>query len=46
MEIDEFVVDYSIDMTAKQVIEGYTLRWSIESIFNQLKLSWGMNDAR
>jgi hypothetical protein len=27
------------------VIESYGLRWSIESMFNQLKLAWGMKEA-
>lgn len=34
-----------IDLTAEQMIERYALRWSIESMFNQLKLSWGMKEA-
>lgn len=29
----------------EQVIENYGLRWSIESMFNQLKLAWGMKEA-
>lgn len=33
------------DLTPEQVIETYARRWSIESMFNQLKLSWGMKDA-
>ena len=32
-------------LTAEQVIETYGLRWSIESMFNQLKLAWGMREA-
>ena len=32
-------------LTAEQVIESYARRWSIESMFNQLKLSWGMKEA-
>ena len=32
-------------LRAEQVIESYGLRWSIESMFNQLKLSWGMKEA-
>ena len=27
-------------LTPEQVIESYGLRWSIESMFNQLKLAW------
>ncbi len=32
-------------LTAEQVIESYGLRWSIESMFNQLKLAWGLKEA-
>jgi len=32
-------------LTPEQVIESYGLRWSIESMFNQLKLGWGMKEA-
>lgn len=32
-------------LTPEQVIEIYAERWSIESMFNQLKISWGMNEA-
>ena len=32
-------------LTPEQVIESYGLRWSIESMFNQLKLAWGMKEA-
>lgn len=37
----------STDMTLspEQVIECYGLRWSIESMFNQLKLAWGLKEA-
>lgn len=35
--------DTSLD--AEQVIASYGLRWSIESMFNQLKLSWGLKEA-
>lgn len=34
-----------ITLTAEPVIESYGLRWSIESMFNQLKLAWGMKQA-
>ena len=33
------------NVTAEQVIESYARRWSIESMFNQLKLSWGLKEA-
>ncbi len=32
-------------LSAEQVIESYGLRWSIESMFNQLKLAWGLKEA-
>ena len=32
-------------LSPEQVIESYGLRWSIESMFNQLKLAWGMKEA-
>jgi hypothetical protein len=32
-------------LTAEQIIEIYGERWAIESMFNQLKLSWGMKEA-
>jgi hypothetical protein len=32
-------------LAPEQVIESYGLRWSIESMFNQLKLAWGMKEA-
>lgn len=32
-------------LTPEQVIEIYAERWSIESMFNQLKLAWGMKEA-
>lgn len=32
-------------LSPEQVIESYGKRWSIESMFNQLKLSWGLKQA-
>ena len=32
-------------LSAEQVVESYGKRWSIESMFNQLKLSWGLKEA-
>ena len=32
-------------LSPEQVIEAYGERWSIESMFNQLKLSWGLKVA-
>ena len=33
------------DLTPEQILESYGLRWSIETMFNQLKLAWGMKEA-
>ena len=32
-------------LSPEQIIEAYGERWSIESMFNQLKLSWGLKEA-
>ncbi len=32
-------------MSAEEVIDAYSHRWPIESMFNQLKLAWGMKEA-
>lgn len=32
-------------LTPEQIIEHYGERWSIESMFNQLKTAWGMKEA-
>ncbi len=32
-------------LSPEQVIESYGKRWAIESMFNQLKCSWGMKEA-
>ena len=32
-------------LSPEDVIESYGKRWSIESMFNQLKLSWGLKEA-
>lgn len=34
-----------ITLSAEHVIESYGLRWSIESMFHQLKQAWGMKEA-
>ena len=34
-----------IELSAEQVIERYARRWTIETMFNQLKLSWGLRQA-
>ena len=33
-------------LTPEQIIEAYGERWSIESMFIQLKLSWGLKEAK
>lgn len=32
-------------LTSEQIVESYSLRWSIEPMFNQLKQAWGMKEA-
>jgi len=32
-------------LSPEQIIESYAKRWSIESMFNQLKLAWGLKEA-
>jgi len=32
-------------LSAVEIIKSYGLRWSIESMFNQLKLAWGLKEA-
>ena len=32
-------------LTPEQILTSYGLRWSIESMFNQLKLAWGLKEA-
>lgn len=39
------VMSTDTTLTPEQVIESYGLRWSIESMFNQLKLAWGLKEA-
>lgn len=34
-----------LSLTAEQIIESYGQRWSIESMFNQLKTTWGLKEA-
>ncbi len=34
-----------IRLSPQEVIESYRKRWSIESMFNQLKLSWGLKEV-
>ena len=34
-----------ISLSAEQVIESYSLRWSIEPMFKQLKQTWGLKEA-
>lgn len=32
-------------LSAAEVIEEYSRRWSVETLFNQLKLAWGLKEA-
>lgn len=34
-----------VDLTPEQIIEIYAERWSIESMFHQLKQAWGLKEA-
>ena len=34
-----------INLTPEQIIESDGLRWSIEIMFNQLKLRWGLKET-
>lgn len=34
-----------ITLSAETIIESYSLRWPIESMFHQLKQAWGLKDA-
>ena len=45
MEVSEFGVEYGCLVDAGRRYYRYGLRWSIESMFNQLKLAWGMKEA-
>lgn len=33
------------DLSPEQILTSYGLRWSIETMFNQLKLAWGLKEA-
>ena len=35
------LISTDLSLSAEEVIASYGKRWSIESMFNQLKLSWG-----
>jgi len=39
------ILSTDISMTPEEVIESYGLRWSIESMFHQLKQAWGLKEA-
>jgi hypothetical protein len=39
------LISTDLSLTPEEVIKAYGERWSIESMFNQLKLSWGMKEA-
>ena len=39
------LISTDANLSPEQVIESYGKRWSIESMFNQLKLSWGLKEA-
>jgi len=39
------LISTDLSLSPEEVIKVYGERWSIESMFNQLKLSWGMKEA-
>jgi len=39
------LISTDASMSAEEVIEAYSARWPIESMFNQLKLAWGLKEA-
>lgn len=39
------LIGTDLSLSPEEVIKVYGERWSIESMFNQLKLSWGMKEA-
>ncbi|MCP3666480.1 MAG: hypothetical protein GY696_28940 [Gammaproteobacteria bacterium] len=39
------LISTDLSLTPEEIIKIYGERWSIESMFNQLKLSWGMKEA-
>jgi len=39
------LINTDASMSAEEVIEAYSVRWPIESMFNQLKLAWGLKEA-
>ena len=36
------MINTDASMSAEEVIEAYSVGWPIESMFNQLKLAWGL----
>ena len=39
------MLNTNITLSSEEIIRSYGLRWSIESMFNQLKLAWGLKEA-
>ena len=39
------LISTNTQLSAEEVIQDYGMRWSIETMFNQLKLAWGLKEA-
>lgn len=42
---ERLLLSTDINMSAEEVIESYSRRWAIETLFHELKQSWGMKEA-
>ena len=45
MEKTRLFLSTDTELSAEEILSAYAKRWSIESMFNQLKLSWGLKEA-
>ena len=44
-ESTRLLISTDASMSAEEVIEACSVRWPIESMFNQLKPAWGLKEA-
>lgn len=44
-EKTNLLINTDANLSAEEVVGSYGKRWSIELMFNPLKLSWGLNEA-
>ncbi|MCX2783198.1 transposase [Microbulbifer thermotolerans] len=42
---ERLLLSTDISLTAEEVIDSYSRRWAIETLFHELKQSWGMKEA-